>query len=378
VRRTFAAGVVSVGLVSGCSDSSSVETNAGEAEEAQTLARVLPATVWTGDELIVVGGVTDEGHRADGYVVSSDGEPTGSIPALSGPLLAAPVGAKLGNGAVVVVGIPCDEIVDEECQPGSVGAEVYDIDARRWEDLELPADVPEEQQRYTVVGTIEHGAIFSFSRDGRNLWKVTEDRTWSRLPAPPSNTVDACMIGSTIYALSVTDNAARAEGQAAGHPETYFGSDEPIEDVPGTTEPRVLALDTDSADDWTSSEPWTDEITYSAAPLIDCMRESIFVSTATMFESSLTYNVLSGEWQIVPPRPDVTLGVPRVWTGKELLFLPSDSGTPGIAYDPEANTWRTTARGSATMQDGVWSGDAVLGVAPSGEEKDGGPFVYRP
>jgi hypothetical protein len=66
-----------------------------------------------------------------------------------------------------------------------------------------------------------------------------------------------------------------------------------------------------------------------------------------------------GGWREAAEQPGDDVHTGHLWTGEEFLFL--DPGSPTLAYDPEADTWRGIEGSAPTAGQSVWTGDLVIG-----------------
>ena len=109
-------------------------------------------------------------------------------------------------------------------------------------------------------------------------------------------------------------------------------------DGDGYVRPSVATFDLAAPQKWTTSEPLTDHL-FDAheAPNLACFDDSVLVSDAVRTTDMHIYGLDTGQWRTpsVPPGapsfpPTPPMGT-RVWTGQELVFLPTqeigESGT---------------------------------------------------
>lgn len=371
-------------LLSGCgngSSSSEVRAN-GDGEPSAPepeLARTAPALAWTGDALFVYGGSSPTRDVADGYLVDESGEWLARVPPIEGVDLAEPTAAHVDR-RVVVLGLDCSEIVDEECQPGTVGGGVFDLDQGEWKAWELPptlekisGDVP------AVLGVANGMVIVRAGLGSSDFWQIDPtDGSWHDLPDPAGPFDGACVAGDRLVVVSTIDPTPE-EADGGFVP----AEGEVVEAAPARVSPRVAALELgdprDAIDGWAEGPSFDGASFTGGTPDVLCTDDAVVVTEPLSADGVVVYDLSAGVWRSATPAPEnAGYFVVRVSTGSELLFVPASAGDFGLAYHPGKDTWRQTAQGTVwATHVGVWTGRAVVGVAAA-EAGQGGPYLYQP
>ncbi len=312
-------------------------------------------------------------------MVNESGEWLGQVPPIAGVQLAEPTAAHV-NGRVVVLGLDCSKVVDEECQPGTVGGGIFDLEQRQWNQWELPSvlekvagDVP------AVLGVANEMVIVRAGTGGSDFWQIDPtDASWQDLPDPAEPIDGACLAGDRLAAVSTIDPTPE-EADGGFVP----AEGEIVEEAAARVSPRVSTLKLGVPGD--AMEVWVGGSSRDAAsfaqgrPDVFCTDDAVIVTEPLSADGAVVYDLSGGTWrEATPPPKNAGYFVVRVSTGSELLFVPASAGEPGLAYHPGNDTWRQTAAGTAwATHGGVWTGSSVMGVAAA-EAGQGGPYVYRP
>jgi hypothetical protein len=99
----------------------------------------------------------------------------------------------------------------------------------------------------------------------------------------------------------------------------------------------------------------------------------MLVGASFWYRDLRLYDRATSRWSVPapPPRPlaagppDGIFSLHRVWTGTELVVLPSESdiGKAAASYNPKTNEWRELAGLPPVTRLALWNGSAVVGYA---------------
>jgi hypothetical protein len=95
------------------------------------------------------------------------------------------------------------------------------------------------------------------------------------------------------------------------------------------------------------------------------------------------FDPITRQWSRLEDAPVAATDAHAVWTGAEAVFIFSDHGMNGQAYDPETGSWRTIAQAPIQWRPGaitVWTGSEII-VWGGGDSEDGtvtGGAAYDP
>jgi hypothetical protein len=286
---------------------------------------------------------------------------------------------------IVVVGIACDvpdrtdtDSDEPACVPGTTAAAVLDIrDGRaEWRKVELPSALAAGRMDGArgLGATSDGRAVFM---TGRGTYWTFDPRTdaWRQIDGPGVQQKGACLAGDTLVVLS------------ASAPTTV--------DVGTVASPVIASRDLGRGGSWTSSPPGDGLITTVRGMEItgfslglSCTDDGAAVTDSTGPELTRLYSLATRSWSAppVPPRVSTVLFVDTIWTGDELVFLPSDgdAGRPGLGYRPSTRAWRTLTGIPTWTRGAAWNGAAIVGYSdphregPAGTMTDAGVFRYVP
>jgi hypothetical protein len=117
-------------------------------------------------------------------------------------------------------------------------------------------------------------------------------------------------------------------------------------------------------------------------PDLACLHDAAAVRDGAFVETLQIHSFANGSWAAPPAVPSRDYFLEQVWTGAELVFLPGTSeGTPIMAFDPAARSWRTFPSLRHPVRGTVWNGTELVGYAePAIRGAGGGRFpdgVFR-
>jgi hypothetical protein len=278
------------------------------------------ASVWTGEELLVWGGLSPDNKRL------ADGAALDPVANRWRPLPRAPISAR-GYPAAVWTGsemvVWSGSLADEPFLDGAA----FNPRTNSWRSI---ASNPfEGANRPAVVWTGTEMLVFSSVNAPRraSAYNPATDR-WRRLPPPPGLLVtpdpEIAWTGSEAVLLLAPDTSTQPPG-----PDTRV-----IEGPPAQTAPQQVG-------GGPNSNPFL-----------------------------ASYSVASDKWSRLPAAALTERVVPRlVWTGREVLVL--QIALPSLAFDPQRKSWRSLATAPEDQPSfdlsAAWSGRLVLFWA-GGEE----------
>ncbi|ANM30951.1 hypothetical protein ABI59_17260 [Acidobacteria bacterium Mor1] len=325
-------------------------------------ARYFHAAVWTGEEMLVWGGTTDENDPA--AVVSGGGRYDPALDAWS-PLPAAGAPSARREPTAVWSGSEMILFGGRDASGASVNSGGrYDPVTDSWSPLDTsgaPAD------------RVEHSAIWNGSAmlifGGRSL-----TAGGSFTPLGDGARYDPQSDSWTAIA------SADAPSPRLDHSAVWNGSEMLI--WGGTADPEdVLAFVRDGARYDPALDSWT-AISDSGTPEWRAGHGAVWTGsamliwggdryTAAVYDDGALYDPVADSWtpMTVLEPPAARSQFPFVWTGSEFLLWGSgdNSSSPrntGARYDPQADTWSPTGRGDAPLPrlsaGSVWTGSELI------------------
>ena len=333
--------------------------------------RASPAMAWTGDQLFVFGGNAVPGESEDvrtleplndAALIDPETDEVDVVPdpPFERPLRTQPAVVAMGDD-VLVVGQACRETDSDEraCDPGAYRAALYSVPDRAWHDIRLPGQLERiTNGQSEAVGTTSDGrAVVALgARDGfgalanRELWTYSPDGDeWEQLPTTGSFVEGACLAGDAVVVGSGI--LAETEGQVVAAPTLY-----------------VMDLSSDTRV-WFPTEP-ADVVPTGDTVSMTCGDDLVLVDDGTPVKQVFDLGP-GGGWREAAEQPGDDVHTGHLWTGDEFLFL--DPGSPTLAYDPEADSWRGIEGAAPTGVRSVWTGEEVIGWPGRTDE----PVVFR-
>jgi hypothetical protein len=318
-----------------------------------------PALAWTGGQLFVFGGnpVPDDSEDVrtleplnDAALIDPETDDVDVLPdpPFERPLRTQPAAVAVGDD-VLVVGQVCRETENEDraCDGGAYKAALYLGAERAWEPVELPSHLERiSNGQAEPVGTTSDGraVVILGARDGfgalanRELWTYSpEEDEWEQLPTPESFIEGACLADDAV----VVGSGLLAETAGA----TGAGPTLQVMDL--NAETRA----------WFPTAPAAVVPTGDTAAMT-CGDDLVLVDDGTPVKQVFELGP-GGGWRAAAEQPGDDVHTGHLWTGEEFLFL--DPGSPTLAYDPEADSWRGIEGSAPTAGDSVWTGDLVIG-----------------
>jgi hypothetical protein len=287
------------------------------------------------------------------------------------PLLQ-PTAVRAGD-KVAVVGILCSfdaaaSVGEEEppCSSGSYASALYDPAQDAWTAVEVPAPLAGVKMGFVAkAGTAGDSAVFLLGDvKHKELWALSSQGKWLALDAP--NAVDAaCVSGSTVLALSTSYDAG---GEILPHnPADDLQRGQSVGSTPsdGYVQPVVAYRDIASDEGWKQSPPLSDVKYPTEPPRISCLDGAGYIVDPVAIRSQGLFDLTSGAWRLPAAAPSTAFFRDRVWTGSELVFLPTeaDSGLPAYAYDPQSDQWRALAPPPPVTRGALLAGRLIAGYA---------------
>lgn len=319
--------------------------------------RASHAAVWTGDQMIVWGGVASVAPRAPGLLTGARYDP--AVPSWA-PIAPAPLAAGRGMTAVWTG----DEMivwggaeVRGDVAVGSAAGAAYDPAADAWRPLAQAPLSPRWQHRAVwtgsemiVLGGFATGEPAGFVADGAaydpatDTWRLLAPTPFSHPPALPLVAWDGTRVLVWAGELANPEDPAGGEG-AAYDPATdtwYAIAPAPLEPGP-------------YAGAWTGSE---------------LLAVGGYGTGEGTDLQAAAYDPATGEWRALPTPPGgVRFNFTATWTGTELLVVGGDRADwldpvdQDAAYDPMADAWRAVPDLPAARPAGhtaVWSGNRLI------------------
>ncbi len=312
--------------------------------------REAPIAVWTGREIIVIGGHLGAPCPANASCVmgelTADGAAYDPETDTWREIAAAPEPFAFGTGAFVAGTVFANGVT-------GAGAEVmltmYDVDADSWTRLELPQElgVGDDLYQYIPVADGERLVLVSSSDELRDLPDLVFDPTtdqWSELPADPIGPAANRMLTPTRHGLVLTA--------------------QPLVPAPGAQGPWLtLAAILDSeSNEWTrlpdtgqiSGWPWAVDGDRMVTPQIGGADGGQVGNWGREYPFGGVITLPSGDWSPLPavPRPrESALG--DVTGGRYSI-----SG--GYLYDDRRRSWTPLDVPSAQAASALWIDDRLF------------------
>jgi hypothetical protein len=340
--------------------------------------RVSPAVVSAGPhELFVFGGqqptavVSDRiVWRNDGALVDTRSGKTDALPDPPfDPPLSDPMTVKVDD-EVVIVGRACAAHAapnenEDLCRPGTYSAAIFDVTAKEWRTIKLPRGLVTPRGGVRALGAAsDHRVVFEL-QPANEYWSYsTAKRSWTRLAPVIPNQVGACIADDQIVELTTTF-------EKNGQP---VPPDEPQQPggVPNTMGPGdgwvgpTLHLFNLSSGTLTVSGPAPDAKypPFENARMVCLDTDVVVTGSSTQGASWRRYDATTATWSPLPPAPANVFAPRPVWTGSELVLLPSGGGEPNaLALRIDTGQWRTIAHPPLLSTNAVWDGTNVIGYA---------------
>lgn len=327
--------------------------------------RILPLMAWTGSRLLLVAGAEAEDTTplGDAYSYEPGGGLWGPLPPVpSDPFLQVPAGVWTGE-ELIIVGVPCDSGFTDadaprDCLDGDTRAFGLD-EGGEWRPLPA-APRPEVRlgQRILPRAVGWTGEVAVFEIDGRLLLFDPSDDEWSSTPAPPFRPQLLCASPDGIVAADYLDAVTST---VVGEP----GS-RPGEVVRQTIPPLVVPVVTVSSFD-TSTGQWgasaSADVEGLAAPLIRILCSGSDVLVAPLRRSlagSVPFFDASAADFGISSAPPVDIGATPLAldTGESVLVL-AESGT--LTYRRSDRSWTVLdERNWENAGVAVWAGDRAV------------------
>jgi hypothetical protein len=296
----------------------------------------------------------------DGVLVAPDGRTARSLPdpPFRAPLYA-PNAVAVG-GQVLVVGVECARAYDEDsadprCEPGTTAAAVLDLrdDGATWRSVDLPKGaIGDYQSGGRAVGTGTGGEAVMHFAGGMYAFDPARD-SWRRLPSAGVDAGalrDSCITGDTLVVVSKETIESAPVGTVAA--------------------PVVHTLDLRGDSTWMSSVPADGTIrsvggmdVTGLLQVVSCAGDTVVVSQPGALEMTRAYSLTDRRWHTPPRAPRGVMAYSTVWTGDEVVFLPTsaDGRRVANAYRPATDTWRFREGVPQEQFGGAWDGRAIVG-----------------
>lgn len=317
--------------------------------------------VWTGKELIVVGGeapaARGESKTVGGAAAYSP--QTGRWRSLASPPFDPPARflAAIWTGReLVVVGMPCTRTVptaDDHgiaCKPARRRAAVYDPRRDQWKQIPMPAVAPANTEPITTpVGWTGSQAVFRMADRDQSLWAYAPAaKRWSHLADPPMG------IENTLLCATRGSVAAAVGGSSAA----VYDVKTRRWSAPVDVEPVELGAPGPVVDLRTGG-------TFCAGSHV------VSVSGARGVQLSARFDIIGRSWRPMSSPPRSPGANPEaVWTGSEFVVVNSDvfwgpnrtfPRSRVYMYDPVKDSWRDLETPGDWRERGLlWVGDRVL------------------
>ena len=343
-------------------------------------ARFGPAVANLQGQLFVFGGYgANPGPKQilnDAVLVSSDFATVRSLPNNpTDPPLYAPSAVGAG-GQLVVVGVKCQageqsaDAEDPSCAPGTFGVAVLDFrDGRSdWREVEPP------QPLSSVTMGMSHG--LGATSDGRAIFELGPLRNesfwsfdpatdaWHQLIDPGVRPEDACLSGNNLLVLSAS---FRSNGRVvADDPNRHLSNGEIGAGYAGDgfAQPTIASLDLKDAREWVRSTAAPEVVYAYGPPEMTCTNDGAAVVDPT-FPLARFYSITTGDWTTPSMPPSTTYFRKPLWTGSELVFLPTEinAGKNGMSYNPATGVWSTPGGFPFVTREALWNGHAIVGYS---------------
>ena len=267
--------------------------------DAELAPRTDHAAAWAADRLFVWGGTGQAGFLADGATYDPAEDAWEALP--SGPLSPRTGAAAVWTGGTVVV------VGGMDNAGPLTDAARYDPESGGWTSLPpLPGGFAEadgvraaEADRAVVVWTLDRGGLGS-TRIAR---LDPAGGGWTELPAPPVSDAGLPLLvagPATLHALRTSYDGTRADLLTLADGATAW------EERPA---PAVLS------DPWEAGMWWTGT--------------AVLIADA---DAGVRYDPATDSWSQLTDVPPATSPAPPVWTGQDLLRV--EPGAEGAAWRP--------------------------------------------
>ena len=327
--------------------------------------RGTPVIVWTGREVLVVGG---RDSRSEPSLPLRDGAAYDAGTGKWRRIADLPTDPPLFNPAAVwtgdhllLVGSSCRNLASQEtpefdeCAPGPREAVRYDPRADRWSRLKLPDALDVLDPAYvSAVGGARGRAIFKVpeSRAGRgqSYWSVADDE-WTKLPDPPIAPDAQCIAAGRLVVVAYEDLASASEFT----PGQNFSGPPPPD--PQSAHRRASSIDLDGGR-WTvpSSPEGPDPV--SIVLNVVCAGDEVMTLPSRRSEGAIgRYQPGEQSWgESTSPPQDIGARPLAVWSAGKLFVFDGRS----LVYDQANNTWVGAPAPEGQLYAAVDVGDRVL------------------
>lgn len=303
-----------------------------------------PSLTWTGQEVIVFGGVDLRGGTGQGATVEAakydpqrgEWQRLESAP----PELAVVQPRAVWTGdELVVLGNRCVSLSDSdeevECEAGVAGGS-YNPRENSWRVLALPEALEGDSEAFVEsLGWTGSSAAFRVRED---IWSFDPDSDqWQKLPEPPLPAEVVCVADGRVAVVDIPVTARQEQASKA------------------SVEAAVLG---DARDSWrtTRAESVEGESAPSHATRY-CGGPQVFVLAAEGGGLAQRFDISANEWTaIASPPASVGVNGTSLWTGEELLIW---NGRDVLAYSSTEDVWREPPRVDPPS-DSVWVGDRAV------------------
>ena len=272
--------------------------------------------VWTGSEIVICcGRMVGQGLRAAAYDPTTDQWREIAAPPI-GPVFAE--GVWTGEEVIIFGGVGRGGVGELR------GAAAYDPDSDTWREL---ADLPYGIER-TADSVMGDGVIyvwpsgFGGASRGPLVYDIAADE-WTPLPQPPAEAPETASVvwtGTKLFAYGAGENDA---GEAVGVAVMFDPKTEewtltepapldPTDHFEGTAGSEAAVLGIDKVYLWTGF---------------------LGTNWEKPFTNVLTYDLTTDEWEVLDPAPTPQHGLyhePIIWTGTQLITYT----TPMLALTP--------------------------------------------
>lgn len=267
-------------------------------------ARGLPIMVWTGAEVLVMGG------HDETFDILTDGAAYAPASDSWRPVAPLPDAVAVGGSAAVWTGRELVVVAGD-----GTGAAAYDPAGDDWRDLPDP-ELPNDLWSIGLVWTDDQAILMGHPNAGHSVGLAYDPATdaWRELPESPVRGLDGwppVWIGGEMLVLSRSSSSGDPDGVPPDT--TYAGLYDPSADSWRIAGIQSVFLGAGNA-------VWTGRL---------------------LISDSAAYDPASDAWSALPARPHEHRPNP-VWTGEEVLFWGGSPGgdlldrfNDGLAYRPE-------------------------------------------
>jgi hypothetical protein len=97
--------------------------------------------------------------------------------------------------------------------------------------------------------------------------------------------------------------------------------------------------------------------------VVSCAGDTVVVSQPGALEMTRAYSLTDRRWRTPPRAPRGVMAYATVWTGEEVVFLPTSVDGRRVAntYRPSTDSWRFLEQVPQEQFGGAWDGDAIVG-----------------